>query len=663
MNSCIYVGSVEHIRFKPVWHRLYYSLYFTCIDLDELEEIDRAIPVFGYNRVRLVSLHDGDYLTPGSENIRRKLTAFLEEHGIATPVERIVLVTSARLLWNVFNPVNFYYCYNASGQLECVVAEVNNTFGERHVYPLTHQEGTRGSYPACFRVAKEFHVSPFNDLEGTYELCFSAPGEEIEISIDLYKEGEKAFTARLWGRRRPFETRSLLSVVLSHPLIPHLTLGRIHWEAVKLFFGKKLPLHHKPVPMSPMTIKKLPPTPSQRIFMGMIEGLLSSVRIGVLEVVLPDGARKTFGTPEFSSRAARIMVNDYSFFSRVVLHGEVGFGEAYMEGLWDSENLLDVLKLLIENRQAISDGNIALSALSRFKDFSLHRSRPNTLFGSRENIAAHYDLNNEFFATFLDTRMMYSCGYFPQGSETLDEAQLNKILRVIEKARLYQGDHVLEIGCGWGGFAIEAARRTGCSVRGITVSRKQYEYARKAVQAQGLEDRVEILLQDYRTLEGTYDRIVSIEMLEAVGHEHLGEFFARCDRLLKPDGLMVLQVITVPDQRYDAHRSEPNWIQKHIFPGGVLPSLTSLCNAMTAHSRLQVEDVENIAAHYAETLRHWRERFLGAERQVSGMGFDRSFRRKWEYYLSICEAQFALRVLGDLQVVITREGNRRLGSR
>jgi cyclopropane-fatty-acyl-phospholipid synthase len=189
------------------------------------------------------------------------------------------------------------------------------------------------------------------------------------------------------------------------------------------------------------------------------------------------------------------------------------------------------------------------------------------------------------------------------------------------------------------------------------VSRTQYEYARARVKQEGLEDRITILLEDYRTVRGSFDRIVSVEMLEAVGHEYLGEFFARCEGLLKPDGIVVLQVITVPDRRYDDHRRRPNWIQKHIFPGGVLPSLTALCAAMTAHSHLQVESMENIGMHYAQTLRLWRERFTRSAETLAKMGFDRAFMRKWFYYFSICEAQFRLRVLGDLQLVVTREGN------
>ena len=355
-----------------------------------------------------------------------------------------------------------------------------------------------------------------------------------------------------------------------------------------------------------------------------------------------------------------MLVNDYGFFNRVAYGGEIGLGEAYMEGLWDSDDLVGLLKFVIANRDALQQGNLILSALSRARDFRLHRKRANTLSGSRLNIAAHYDLGNDFYQLFLDESMTYSCALFRTPDDSLEQAQLNKLKSVIAKARITSNDHVLEIGCGWGGFAIEAVQSTGCRLTGITLSREQCEYARARVRQLGLESRIEILLEDYRTVQGSYDKIVSIEMLEAVGHENLGCFFDNCDRLLKPDGLVVIQVITLPDARYETHRRENSWTQKHIFPGGVVPSLTALCQAMTESSRLQVEHIENIGIHYAETLKRWRQRLLSSNDALTAMGFDRTFRRTWEYYFSLCEAQFAMRALNDLQIVLTREGNQRL---
>ncbi|MBT8489868.1 MAG: cyclopropane-fatty-acyl-phospholipid synthase family protein, partial [Deltaproteobacteria bacterium] len=240
--------------------------------------------------------------------------------------------------------------------------------------------------------------------------------------------------------------------------------------------------------------------------------------------------------------------------------------------------------------------------------------------------------------------------------DTLDDAQKNKLHSMIRKARITENDHVLEIGCGWGGFAMEAVRQTGCKVTGITVSAAQYEYARELVRKAGLEERITILLRDYRAMKGIFDKIVSIEMLEAVGHRYLGTFFKYCDNLLKQGGLIALQTITIPDQHYDVYRKETDWIRKHIFPGGHLPSLTAISRAMTNHSSLMIDHMENIGLNYARTLREWRRRFLDNIDAVSRMGFDRKFQRKWIYYFACCEAGFTARVVGNVQIVLNRPG-------
>jgi len=327
---------------------------------------------------------------------------------------------------------------------------------------------------------------------------------------------------------------------------------------------------------------------------------------------------------------------------------------------WDTDDIPAVLAFFIRNRPTLDDGNLRESLLKRFLEKLRFLARANTLLGSRRNIHAHYDLSNEFFQTFLDDTMAYSCGIFNHPDDDIKTAQLQKFHRIIDKLRLQPEDHLLEIGCGWGGFAIEAVRRTGCRVTGITISEEQYRLARERVRAAGLEDRIEILFRDYRRMAGSFDKIASIEMLEAVGHAYYATFFKQVDRLLKPDGIAVIQTITIPDQHYDAYRKSHDWIQKHIFPGGLLPSLTIMTRTMTRHTRLMVEHAENIGDHYAATLAKWRQRFEANRDRVAALGFDRVFQRKWAYYLGSCEAGFRERVLGDLQLVLTREGNRSL---
>jgi len=659
MRSKIYRGFVEHTRFKPTHHALNYSLFVYCLDLDELAELDRILPLFAYNRFGAASIHDSDYLDEGEGSIKEKLLRHLGPE-LSGHVSRVFLVTQPRFLSAVFNPVSFYYCLDEEENLVCTVAEVNNTFGERHVYVLSERQGGAVGYPAAFPTRKAFHVSPFNTVDGSYVLTFSALADAMEICVDLMKDGERAFTARLSGQEMPLNTASQLRLMALHPLIPKLTMARIYWEAAKLFFLKGLSYNPKPVAVSPMTIRKNPAGLVDGLSFRALERMLSRITTGSLRLELPDGKRRSYGPAADTGHQSSIKVNDYSLFSRVVLHGEVGLGEAYTEGLWDSDDLTGVLSLFIENRGALSEGNLSLSAWSRAKNFRLHRERPNTIEGSRSNIRAHYDLSPDFYRTFLDESMTYSCGLFEGREDSLEQAQINKIRAVIRKARIKESDHVLEIGCGWGSLAVEAVRATGCRWTGITISRQQYEYARERVRQSGLEDRIAILLEDYRSVRGDFDRIVSVEMIEAVGHEHLGEYFRCLDNLLSRDGIVVVQAITIPDQRYHDHRTQTNWIQKHIFPGGVLPSLTALCSAMTAHSRLLVESVENIGIHYAETLKRWRERFVKASDMLHRMGFDRTFQRTWVYYFALCEAQFRLRVLNDLHMVLTREGNRRL---
>ena len=656
MNSSLFMGHVEHERFAPATHHLRYDLYVYALDLSELDQLDRRLPLFGYNRPRPTALYDGDYLSPHPGSLRQKLLEALAPHLPPDAVARIVMVTSPRLLGYVFNPVSFYYCFDNRERLLAAVAEVNNTFGEKHVYVLPGSGGSDNGFPARYRADKAFHVSPFNTMGGTYAFRFGDIRRELDVQIDLHREGEHILKARLQGEPRPLTAFNHLKTLLRHPIRPHLTIPRIYWEAYKLHFRRRLTYHDKPVPHSPMTIRRLPPTPVQRYCMKLVLHFLSGARRGRLQLRLPDGTTHDFGSRE-DAHPVQLQVNDYRFFSRIALGSDIGLGESYMFAEWDTADIAAVIEFFIRNRNQLQDGNFRESLLTRFLEKLRFLARANTLTGSRRNIRRHYDLSNDFFRTFLDETMAYSCGVFKDPQESLAAAQRNKFHAIIEKARLQADDHLLEIGCGWGGFAIEAVRKTGCRVTGITISREQYELARQRVREAGLQDRIRILFRDYRKMRGRFEKIVSIEMLEAVGHENYGTFFRQLDRLLAPDGIVVLQTISIPDQRYDAYRKTHDWIQKHIFPGGLLPSLTRLTQTMTRHSALMVDHVENIGNHYATTLAHWHRRFRANEDQVDRLGFDETFKRKWVYYLKSCEAGFRQRVLGDLQLVLTREGN------
>jgi len=395
---------------------------------------------------------------------------------------------------------------------------------------------------------------------------------------------------------------------------------------------------------------------SQRI----VEDLLAGITVGSLELRGNDEVVHTFGDPSHPLRA-RLDVHDRRFYSRLIHGGSVGLGESFVRAEWSSPDTVALIRLLIANRPAlrrISPADLAHVVLDRLA----HLARGNRPGRARRNIVAHYDLSNELYAAFLDPSMTYSSARFDHEGQSLEDAQRAKLTAIAQRARLGPGLEVLEIGCGWGAFSVMAAREYGCRVTAITLSDAQATYMSELVAREGLEDRIEVRIEDYRHVEGTFDRVVSIEMLEAVGHRYLGTYFEAVDRLLGPDGLAVIQVITIPDQRERAYRRRPDFIQRAIFPGGHLPSLTTMSRAMTRRSQLMVEELENLGPHYAETLRLWRERFTQSTARVRALGFDDTFLRLWEFYLSYCEGAFLSRYLNDLQLVLTRASNGTLGT-
>jgi cyclopropane-fatty-acyl-phospholipid synthase len=407
------------------------------------------------------------------------------------------------------------------------------------------------------------------------------------------------------------------------------------------------------------TLIELAPTISAPNLLGaaarrLVLGRLSALGRGTLHVRESDLTHHFRGTD--AGPSAIIEVRDPAFYAELAYGGSVGAAEAYMLGHWSSPDLTDLLRLMLANRSAIDslEGGLAkFSAPLRLAAHWLHR---NTRAGSRRNISAHYDLGNDFFRLMLDETMMYSCGIFERPDTTLAEASRAKLDLVCRKLDLGPTNHVLEIGTGWGGFAIHAAGRYGCRVTTTTISPSQYELACERVHAAGLADRVTVLLLDYRDLRGQYDRLVSIEMIEAIGHRQFGEFFRRSADLLARDGRMVLQSITIADRHYARARDEVDFIKRYIFPGCCIPSVGALTEAMVAESDLRLVHLEDIGPHYATTLAAWRRNFDARLDEVRALGYPDTFIRMWEFYLCYCEAGFAERALGDVQMVMTREG-------
>ncbi len=405
---------------------------------------------------------------------------------------------------------------------------------------------------------------------------------------------------------------------------------------------------HAPISLASLSL------PS-RIAKSAVVGRMRRIQAGRLEII--DGDEHIYFGQHTDDlpRTVTITIHQARTWGDTAFGGSIGAGEAYMAGAWSCSDLVGLCRILVRNRTAMGalEGGAAWREPFRRLAHWWHR---NSKEGSRKNIAAHYDIGNELFALFLDPTLMYSSAYFPTAQATLEEAAVAKVDRLCNVLNLQPTDHLLEIGTGWGGFAIHAARTYGCRVTTTTISQRQFDLATERVHAAGLQDRITILKRDYRELNGTYDKLVSIEMIEAVGHQYYGTFFDTCSKLLKPDGLMALQCITISDQIYHQALKTVDFIQKHIFPGSCIPSLTALSRAMTKASDLRVLTIDDITPHYGRTLDLWRERFLGKLDHVRSLGYNDEFIRLWEFYLAYCAGGFYERSIGCVQMAIAKPG-------
>lgn len=391
-----------------------------------------------------------------------------------------------------------------------------------------------------------------------------------------------------------------------------------------------------------------------RIAKHLVLASLRQITVGHLTV---EDNGEVFSFGETASRTAyvgHVNVKNSSFYVKILLAGTIGAGEAYMKGLWTSPNLTMVVRIMVLNQSMLQNMDSKWSNAYKFTASQLDKLKKNSRSGSKKNIAAHYDLSNDFFQLFLDRSMMYSSAIYPSTNSTLEQAAQYKLDHICQKLRLKSSDHLLEIGSGWGGMAIYAAKHYGCRVTTTTISEQQYLYAKEQIAREGLEGKITLLKEDYRDLTGTYDKLVSIEMIEAVGHEFYSQYFKKCSSLLKPEGLMLIQAITTTDQRYQREKDNIDFIRKFIFPGGCLPSNAVIAEHIVNDTDMHMVSLQDITLDYAQTLADWRERFSANLSKVYEQGFDEYFVKMWEFYLCYCEGGFKERVINTSQLVFAK---------
>ena len=564
----------------------------------------------------------------------------------ARPAGPVRMLAHLRSLGHCFNPVAFYFCFAPDGRrVDAVVAEVTSTpWGERHAYVAAGAGNPDVVLES--RHAKEMHVSPFMPMEMTYRWRVATPGERLVVRIEsLDADGRPVFDAHLALRRRAFSRAALLRATARHPGMTLRVLGGIYGQALRLRL-KGARWHAKPE--AALSVR-------ERAARRAVHALLQRARGGTIELVEGRGAR-TFGTPAGDPPLhARVAVHDPAFHV-ALLSGGAGAGRAYVDGLWDCEDLVGLVRIAARAMPALDRWRERLLPLTAPWQRTAWRLRANTRARARERIAAHYDLGNTLFSRFLDESMTYSCAIFERPQATLHEAQLAKLDRICRRLDLRPGERLLEIGSGWGGLALHAAGRYGAHVTTTTISREQHAHATAAVRAAGLEERVTVLLRDYRDLRGRYDKLVSVEMIEAVGWERLDAYFAACSELLEPHGAMLLQAIVHPHRVFRVEKASTGFINAFVFPGGTLPSMLAIERSLARRTDLRAVALDDITPHYARTLACWRERFHAAWPELRTLGYDERFRRLWDLYLAYCEAGFRERRVADVQLLLAKPG-------
>jgi len=613
---------INHTRFTPIKRRFNYKSYYRWTSLQKLEDVTTHPFGFSYNRFNFLSIYDKDYGPPDDAgSIEEKIHMFYRRKSRAIP-DDIFLMTCPKIFGMVFNPVHFYLGLR-KGELKDMVVEINNTFGERHQYFVDLAEDPQHK--------KAFHVSPFFDSKGSYVYRVMLNEENFSISIDYIKHKKKLFNATISGKFKDKHSPNLF-----RKLLPLLNYTRIVHQASLLFYKYKMRVTTKPRPESTDTIKKASPNLLERISMFFVLKIFKSISKGKLIVVFPDDSEMQFGDA-LQKVASELHIHAYSLFPQLLMGGDIAFGVGFEEKAWDSPDLLALLRLMAKNIEALEKKNFVFRALIKNFYTAIHRRRTNTLSGSKKNIQSHYDLGNDFFDKILDPSMNYSSGIFAQSSDTLEQAQVQKINRILKQLQLKSSDHVLDIGSGWGAMAIALSKCVRKATT-LTLSEKQAAWVKARIKTEKIQN-VDIELKDYRNMDAKFDGLVSIEMIEAVGKEFLEGYFQKASTLLVPGGRFVLQGITMADFKFRSYERGVDWIQMHVFPGSFIPTKTLIESHAQAHG-FEIENVFEMGLDYAKTLECWKDQLSSNWQALMSLGYPESLLRRFLYYLLYCQAGF-----------------------
>ena len=679
-----YDVEIRHLRSDPLSHGFTYQGQAWVIDADAPPRLPRGL--------RWLAAFDARDHVGSRPSLRANLDTVLAENGVDLRGGSIRSMTNPRVLGYAFNPLSLHWCHDRAGDLAAVIAEVHNTYGERHCYVIHPDDAGRAD------VEKAFYVSPFYPVDGTYRMSVPEPGAALAVTLTLHRDGDKPFVAALRGERRAAE--ATLWRVLRTPLASRAVMWRIKKQGITLWLKGLRPFPRPNHPSgsastrSVMTATETNPAldpidamrwpdvaaqPHSRARSAIARGLMHrAVSTLPIRLILPNGRVLGQGGPD---SPAMTLIRPKAFYERLGATGLIGFGEAFMAGDWIAgdgrtarvqpallattgayddpsampvDDLAQVLTVFAEQMSTLIP-----SWLQRLRQAALLRApsaQDNTVHGSRTNISHHYDLSNELFGLFLDPSLSYSSALFAgdpsEGRESLLDAQHRKINRLLDVAGVRENSRVLEIGTGWGELAIMAADR-GAHVTTITLSKEQADLAEKRIAEAGQSERITVRLQDYREVTGTFDAIVSVEMIEAVGANHWPEYFGALNTLLAPGGRIGLQAITMPHDRMIASMNTYTWILKYIFPGGQIASVRAI-REQARDAGLTVTDNFAFGLHYAETLRRWRATFEAQATEVDELGFDLVFRRMWSLYLGYSEAGFRSSYLDVNQFTLTK---------